>query len=228
MASFFKGKTTASGEDYPQTPPGNWAGVCICLIDLGTHWESFQGGPQKKQRKVLLVWEIEAEADGKDERYCVGRDYNIGMNEKGEVSYGEKSNIRKMLEGWKGRAYGLGEEIDLSAVLGKNCLVNIAEKKTSAGKDITFVNAISPLPKGMKAIKASKPQIVYSADSDALVPEEDWLPRVFGELVKDILERCLEHKGSGIREAKPAAGAGKAPTTALAAHQQTANDADAF
>lgn len=226
--SFFKGKTTASGEDFPQTPAGNWSGVCIGLIDLGTHWESFQGGPQKKQRKVLIVWEIEAEKDGKDERFFVGRDFNIGVNDKGEVSYGEKSNIRKMLESWKGRAYSQGEEIDLSATLGKTALVNIAGKKTNAGKDITFVNAVSPLPKGMKVIKASQKQIVYTADSDAIVPEDEWLPRVFGETVKDILERCLEHKGSGIKETKPANG-GKAPTQALANMQAAqGNDANVF
>lgn len=221
--AFFKGKTTAGGEDFPQTPAGNWSGVCVCLIDLGTHWESYQGGPQKKQRKVLMVWEIDAEKDGKEERFFVGRDYNIGVNEKGEVSYGEKSNIRKMLESWKGRSYGVGEEIDLSATLGKTCLVNIAGKKTKSDKDITFVNAISPLPKGMKAIKARKPQITYEADSDALVPEEEWLPRVFGETVKDILERCLEHKGSGIKEAKPT-GTGKPPTEQLADYAQIADD----
>ena len=196
-----KGKATTGGADFDLCPAGNHPAVCIGLIDLGTHYECFQGGAEKKVRKVMLLWELEAEVEGKDKRLFVGRDFNIGLNDKGELVYGDKSNIRKLLETWRGRAYNPDEEIDPEAVVGKACLVSIKHKPTQKGKSYAQVDSVGSLPKGMTALKPSKAKVLYSADSDEGAPGEDWLPRVFGEKVENVLQRSLEWGGTGRKEA---------------------------
>lgn len=193
-----KGKATTGGADFEMCPAGNHPGVCIGLIDLGTHWESFQGGAEKKLRKVLLVWEVEVEEDGKDKRLVIGRDYNVAIDPKtGALNYGSKSNIRLMLEGWRGKAYGPEDDVDLEVVHGKACLVNVTHKKTAAGKDVARVESVSNLPKGMAALKPTREKVLYSADSREGVPGQEWLPRVFGEKITDVIPRSLEWGGDG-------------------------------
>lgn len=194
----FKGKPV-SGGDYESCPAGNHPGVCIGLIDLGTHWESFQGGPEKKQRKVLFVWEVDVGEEGKVDRKVIGRDFNLTMREDGTVAYGNKSNIRKLLEGWRGKEYGPDEDIDPEAVVGKGCLVSVKSKITANKKEISVVDSVSALPKGMKPFKPENPIVKYSADSEDGAPDQKWLPRVFGEEIHKILERSLEWNGTGRR-----------------------------
>ena len=225
-----KGKASAPQQDYPVPPAENHPGQLIGLIDLGSHWESFQNQAAKRIRKVFLVWEILADDD---KHYIVGRDFNIAVRDDGSVSYGEKSNIRKLLSAWRGKDYAPGEEIDLDNFLGKDCLVNLShgQSKTS-GKTFASVEGASKMPRGMPAIEPDCPWVTYDADSDQEIPTQDWLPMVYGETVLAIVERCIEHGGSGIRTSAPA-GANKAPTQPLRDHAAAkaaapANDADAF
>lgn len=214
-----RGKAKTGGGDYEMVPQGNHPGVLIALIDLGTHYESFQGQGEKKTRKVMFVWEVEAEVDGKDKRLVIGRDFNVYTNDKGEVIYGQKSNIRKLLEGWRGKAYGEDEDIDLEAVWKKPCLVSVKHDKTNRGKDVSKVDNVSALPKGMAALKPSFECLTYSADSDDAVPSAEWLPRMYGEKLADVIGRSLEHNGSGRREGGNGQPAAAGASTAEQAEQ---------
>lgn len=207
-----KGKAKAGGGDYDMVPQGNHPGVLIGLIDLGTHYESFQGQNEKKTRKVLFVWEVEAEVDGKDKRLVIGRDFNVYLNDKGEIVYGQKSNIRKLLEGWRGKAYGEDEDIDLEAVWKKPCLVNVKHDKTNRGKDVAKVDGVNALPKGMPPLKPTFECVLFSADSEAAAPSQEWLPRLYGEKLPDVIGRSLERGGSGQREATAGAAPGTSDT----------------
>jgi hypothetical protein len=194
-----KGKATAGGGDFELCPAGSHAGCLIGIVDLGTHWDSFQGQAERQVRRVLLVWEVECEVDGKDQHLVVGRDYNIGLNDKGELVYGKKSALRLLLEGYHGKQYDEGQDIDPEALLGKACLVQITHEKTKgSGKDVARVKSISKLPKSMPALKPAHAKFSYAADSeDASPPSGDWLPRVYGETVDAVLKRCLEWGGTG-------------------------------
>jgi hypothetical protein len=158
-----KGKATAGGGDFALCPAGNHAGCLIGVVDLGTHLDSFQGQTERKVRRVLLVWEVECEVDGKDQHLVVGRDYNIGLNDKGELVYGQKSALRQLLEGFRGKQFGEGEDIDPEALLGKACLVQVTHEKTKGtGKDIARVKSIAKPLKNMAAIKPAHPKFSYA------------------------------------------------------------------
>jgi hypothetical protein len=196
-----KGKATSAGGDFELCPAGTHPGNMIGIVDLGTHWDSFQGQAERKVRRVLLVWELEAEVDGKDQHLVVGRDYNIGINDKDELVYGKKSALRLLLEGYRGKQYGEGEDIDPESLLGKPCLVQVTHEKTKgSGKDVARVKSISQLAKQMPAIKPIHSKFSYAADSkDNQPPSDPWMPRVYGETVQAVLKRCLEWGGTGRR-----------------------------
>lgn len=199
--SALKGKATKGGGDFALCPAGTHSGVLIGVIDLGTHWESYQGQKERKVRRVLLAWEVECEVDGKDQRRVIGRDYNIGLNDKGELVYSQKSALRQLLEGWRGQQFGEGEDIDPEAPLGHACLVQVSHEKTGSGKEVARVKSCSRLLKGMRPLKPTYAKISYAADSENQpAPSDDWLPRVYGDTVATVLERCLEWGGDGRRK----------------------------
>src|SRR5262245_23510453 len=132
MSVFRKVKATNKGGDFQRVPSGNWTGVCAALIDLGTHWQQpYQGqGEERRVRRLLYVWEVEATTEKGDEvRLFIGRDFNVGMDEDGNLQVGKKSNLRALLEGWRGGVYEEGAGVDFEAVVGQNCQVNVVEEK---------------------------------------------------------------------------------------------------
>lgn len=200
--SALKGKATKGGGDFALCPAGTHPGVLIGVVDLGTHWESYQGQKEREVRRVLLIWEVECEVDGKDQRLVIGRDYNIGLNDKGDLVYGQKSALRQLLEGWRGQQFGEGDDIDPIAPLGQACLVQVSHEKTGSGKEVARVKAVSKLVKGMAPLKPEHEKFSYSADSrDQPAPSEEWLPRVYGDTILKVLERSLEWGGTGRRGA---------------------------
>lgn len=202
--SALKGKATKKS-DFERCPAGTHPGVLVGVIDLGTHWSSYKSQEAKKVRRVLFVWEVEAEVDGKDKRLVIGQDYNIGYDREGNLVYGTKSSLRKLLEGWRGKQYGDDEDIDPAAVLGKACLVSVSHEG-SGDKVYAKVSSVSALPRGMQPLKPDCPQVSYAADSDDGIPDHVWLPRVYGETVQTVVERCLEHGGTGEKTAGGQAG----------------------
>ena len=196
------GKATTGGGDYLLCPAGTHPSVLVGVIDLGTHWESYQGQLERKVRRILLCWEIECDIDGKDCRITVGRDFNVSINDKGGLFYGQKSSLRLLLEAWRGQQFADGDVIDPLKALGLACLVQITHEKTKGGKEVSRIKGASKLVKGMAPLKPTYNLVSYLADSDSAAPSEDWLPRVYGEKIEEVLERCLEWGGDGRRKSK--------------------------
>lgn len=125
---------------FEPAPEGSHQGVCVDVIDLGildVNWL----GKSKKQHKINLAWQIaERREDGKP--FLVFKRYTLSL--------GEKANLRKDLESWRGRAFTREEELgfDVESVLGANCLLNIQHNHVG---DRTYANVVSvmPLLKGM-------------------------------------------------------------------------------
>ncbi len=181
-----RGKAT-SNADFETPPAGNLPAVLVGIIDLGTHEHpGFQGGPPETKRTVLLVWELveELKADSKM-RHTIGRSYTL--------SFAKKAGLRILLEKWRGRDYMPGDDIDISKVLGMSCLLSVTH--TSKG-DNTYarVDGIAPVVKGMTVPAPQNRPLLWEIDSGQPIPEADWIPYVFGESVKDLVERSDEWK----------------------------------
>ena len=134
--------SAGSGTKFAPAPAGTHAAVCCDVRDLGvleTTWK----GKAKKQHKVLLSWQIdEPRDDGKP--FVVSKRYTLSL--------GDKANLRKDLEGWRGRAFTDAElhQFDVEAVVGKGCLISVVHAQ-SGTDTYANVSAVMALPKGMTA-----------------------------------------------------------------------------
>lgn len=157
------------GKQFDPVSEGVHAAVCYSIFDLGTqHDEKFD----KDQHKVLLIWElpgerIEIEKDG------ATQDLPRVISRKYTLSLGDKANLRKDLETWRGRSFTKEEKegFDLKNVLAKSCQLQVIHK-TVEGKTYANISAIIPMPKGSKPLVPENPVRFYSiADDRDQIPE---------------------------------------------------------
>jgi hypothetical protein len=198
----FTPKATNKGGNFEQAPAGNHVGMLVALIDEGTHWDSYRDQAEKKVRKIVFVFEVEAEKDGKDKRYWLGQEYSMGYDDQGGLVMGKKSNLRKLMEGWSGKAYGDGEVPDFTKALGRTCVVNVIHEQ-SGENSYARIASVSKPPKGVPEYKPERAPFSFVVDSKDQSPGAkdtdvtEWLPRIYGEKIHAIVGRCLERGGSG-------------------------------
>ena len=123
-------------------PAGQWAAVCVDVVDLGVLEVTF-GGKTKKQHKIRIVWQIDADRpDGSP--HLASKRYTLSLH--------DKAALRKDLESWRANPFANDEleAFDVETVLHAPALLNIMEQKKG---DDTYANvtAIMKLPKGMEA-----------------------------------------------------------------------------
>jgi hypothetical protein len=108
----------------PPLPEDMYDAVCVSIVDLGTqHWE-WQGNPKFGQ-KLHIAWAIANETvdiNGEAKPRIVSKEYTH--------SFGENANLRKDLEGWRGKKFAKGDKFELKNILGKSCrlLIGVNDK----------------------------------------------------------------------------------------------------
>lgn len=134
----------SKGSSFVPCPAGPHSAVAVDIVDLGmvdTEWQ----GKKKKVHKCRLVWQVsEMNEDGKP--FLVQKQYTVSLS--------EKSNLRKDLQSWRGRAF-TEEELngfDIEVLIGKPCMLNVQHVDRN-GATYANVAAIMPLPKGMPVIQ---------------------------------------------------------------------------
>lgn len=148
-----------AGEGFERELPG--AGlqdaVCSKIFDLGMHQNRFTGN---LQHKILIVWELaETMTTGKyaGNRFVQHKEYTLSLN--------EKANLRKDLEGWRGKTIPeekAKEGIDLEKFIGMQCTLNIQHETSKNGNEYAKVVAIAPVAKSAPMLTPELP--------------EDWCP----------------------------------------------------
>ncbi len=170
----------SGGADFKPHPVGPHAAVCCDVVDLGIWQDQYPGQPPRNVRKIRLVFQTaEFREDG--QRFTVGRMFT--------ASLGEKANLRKFLESWRGRAF-TPEELagfDLVKLIGAPALVQVKHREKQ-GKTYADIDSVMQLPKGMvklqvenyTRVKDREPQKPTTGDPhDGFPPpidEDDDLP----------------------------------------------------
>jgi hypothetical protein len=205
-------KPVTSDKQFAACPAGSHPANLIAIIDLGTQDQHF-GDEVSTPHQVFLVWELCNELiEGTKNRHVIGEVYTFSAN--------SKAKLRIMLEAWRGRKYAEGEDLGLAKALGAKCLINIVEKTNKAGdKTYTNVSTVSALPKGLAASPPQRTPVAIGLEDDTTLP--DWLPRIFGEEVQEVIKRCHENRPKGQPSAYTAAGS-------PAPRHTSANAADAY
>jgi hypothetical protein len=113
--------------------------------------------------------------------YVFSKDFTLSMY--------EKANLRKVLESWRGKAFTneQAESFDITALVGKPCLLNIIHKQVG---DKTYANiaGISAMPKGMTCSPQINESVVFNV--------EEFDQKVFdglSEYVQNKIKRSREY-----------------------------------
>ena len=142
------------GGDFEQCPAGSFAARCYQIIDLG-HQTFEWKGEAKVAPKVRITWELnEMMSDGRP--FSISREYT--------ASIGDKANLRKDLEAWRGRPFSAEElrNFSLENVLGAPCLLGIVHKPSKDNSKVyANVGSIMALPKGMACPELVNPAVKF-------------------------------------------------------------------
>lgn len=138
----------------PLPEAGTTQAVCCAVWDLGLQKTSYMG-EEKIQHKIIVAWEVTQKIDSPESEYH-GKPYML--NKKYTLSLGDKANLRKDLESWRGKPFTedeLKSGFDLEKLYGVNCYIGIKHEadKKDATKIYANVTAILPLPKGVEKIQ---------------------------------------------------------------------------
>lgn len=135
------------------------------MIQIGTVSENIKGDI-KLLNKVRIGWEFPNDTKVFDESkgpqpIVFSEEYTLSMN--------EKSNLRKMLASWRGKDFTNDEAkaFDVTALLGKSCMVNIIHKPSSTDPTKIYANigSVSSIPKGMTVPPQVLPTFELSYDN---------------------------------------------------------------
>lgn len=186
--SFRMSASSGEGGDFEMPPAGSHPAVLIGIVDLGTKDNTYNGKTSKRH-KILLAWELTAEADSKGQNFVVAQDYTWSLN--------SKAALRTIVEGFKGKALADNEEYDVADMLGQPCMINLSEGMSGGGKKFMEVSGVSKPPRGLTVPPASRDAFVFhwgavgSARDDFGLPR--WLPKLYGRNVEDDLKTTDEY-----------------------------------
>ena len=170
---------TGGGSDFKPAPAGTHMARCVRLIDLGTHHGEWQGKPTVRNQ-VYIGWELPDELDSfgdKMQPYTVGRFFTNSLS--------EKSNLRPLLEAWRGKAFTVEElmKFDLESIVGQPCQLTIVHE-TKEGKTKAKVMSAAKLMKNVVAPPQVNPTQVFWID-EWNQGAFDSLPEGFQKIIRE-------------------------------------------
>lgn len=145
------------GGDFEQPPVGTTVARCVKIIDIGTQKGEYQGKATSK-RQCIVGWELPNELMTEGE--YAGKPFNVSKFYT--ASLGEKANLRKDLQNWRGREFTDDElrGFESKNILGKACMLSL----TQNDKGKVRVTGVMALPKGMQVPPQVNESVYFSLD----------------------------------------------------------------
>lgn len=164
------------GSDLELIPEETYQAICYAVVDLGTqHNEMYN----VDKPRVIIAWEIpslriEIEKDGKklDLPRATSKEYTLSLH--------KKSNMRPMLESWRGKAFTSKEEegFELKNLLGANCMLQILHDNSKrTGDPYAYVANVSKLYQGLEKKKPENKFQYFDFDQHTEIPDNvpEWM-----------------------------------------------------
>lgn len=181
---------TGGGGDFSPVPMGTHFAVCDMVVDLGKQKISSAQFGDSVKHQIYLRWQIPNERvtwkDGDVEKEgpaVIGKTYTLSL--------GEKANLRKDLQAWRGRAFTADElrGFDVTCLAGIPAMVTVTHTEKD-GRTYANIASLGGIPKGVEKPKLEGDAIVYDADNQTAF---DRLSKRLQERVQaQILERAAE------------------------------------
>lgn len=157
---------------FEPAPAGTHIARCYGCVALGTqHSEMFADA-----FKVLLMFELPFEkmnTQNGEMPMTVSKEYTLSL--------GKKSNLRKHLDSWRGRAF-TEEELkgfEVSKVVGAPCQLTIVHQQNAkTGNTFAKIESITGLAKGMNCPDQSHPNVRFEIEegkSEAYNALPEWI-----------------------------------------------------
>jgi hypothetical protein len=160
-------------KEFAPLPTGSHVAVCDAIIMLGIQPGSAQYPTARP--KIYLRWQVPGERTEDGRPMVIGATLTASMH--------EKSQLRKLLQGWRGKAFSdaEAEQFDVSKLLGQACFLSVVES-TYNGKTYTNVQSVSRLPRGTTVPSIEGEGLLYwnvndSADQEAFRKIPEWLQK---------------------------------------------------
>ena len=135
----------ASASKFKPHPEGTLAAVCVDVIDLGKKVDEWQGTTRilPKCALVFMTGKINAET---------GEHHDVSIEHT--VSMGDKANLRRFLESWRGKKYTEDQAqkgVPIHKLVGQSGLITVEHHQSKQGRTYARILSVSPLPEGLLA-----------------------------------------------------------------------------
>lgn len=168
---------TGGGSDFTPVPEGTHFAVCDMVVDIGRQKTTYMGDTTIKPQ-VYIRWQIPAERTEWTDGDGVKREGPMVIGKTYTASLGEKANLRKDLQAWRGKAFTEEElrKFDISKLLAAPATISVTHKPKESGGVYANVTSIGGLPKGMDKPQVEGDPIIYGAeDTGAYDKLPKWL-----------------------------------------------------
>lgn len=167
---------TAKASSYKPLEPGEYAAICIGVIDLGSQESKF-GTKQQVYLDFLCF-------DNEGGEQTIGKFYTTSLH--------ENANLRQHLESWRDQPVTDDElqGFELGSVIHKPAMVFVSN--TNGDKPRAQIDTIKPLPIDFAAPTAPDKPAIYNMDHPDL-EVFDRLP----DFLKKKIEAAREYRESG-------------------------------
>lgn len=166
-----------------QIEAGSYPARCYQMIHIGTIPSEYNG-EQRMRNVVRITFELPTETRVFNEKngeqpMVISADYTLSL--------GEKSKLRPVLEGWRGKKFTDTEieDFDITKLVGVPAMVSIIHNE----KGYAEISSIAKLPKGMECPdQINKSQILEY---------DNWNEELFAKLppfIKDKIVKSQEYK----------------------------------
>lgn len=178
-------------KQFQIAPAGTHLARLYRIIDLGTQMRDYEG-KVTMSRKAKFFWELHGEdAAGKPLLTTEGKP--LIQSKEYTLSLGEKANLRRDLEAWRGKAFSEDElkGFDIKTVLGQFCMINIShrDKGDVTYADLKGVSAVPAIYKKAGLPEGINPVVLFSLDSF-----DQQLFDSLSESIKDTIRKSPEYR----------------------------------
>jgi hypothetical protein len=177
--------TEPQTKGFDPAPQGVHHAISYALVDLGTHENEFNGEVSERHQ----VWisfefpELVVEVDGEPKPRVISGFYTLSLH--------EKANLRKMLEGWRGREFKDHElrGFDLKNILEKPCIIHVIHNRDGKAK----INSVMPADEHTKQLQKSNETIYFSFEDGGGIPDN--IP----DGIRNIIMKSFEYNTLGMQ-----------------------------
>lgn len=156
---------TGGGGDFTPVPQGTHFAICDQVVDLGKQAIKSQMYGDSVKHQVYIRWQIPAEryeyefeGEKREGPSTIGKTYT--------VSLGEKANLRKDLQAWRGKPFTPDElrGFDIAKLLGVPATITVTHSEKD-GRTYANIASVGGIPKGMPKPEMEGDPLLYDSEN---------------------------------------------------------------